>query len=324
MSASVEIELRIVFTFLFIVFLFVNYRMSSIMDDQNRSNPNRLNQQENVIHPIVPVIYTFFSPRVSKQGKPDDDFHSIKQIQVWKTLWKEEGWEPRVLNLDDSKRHPDFIKYREILQNSHYSNLWDESHDSLNFYRWLAMVAQGSGGWMVDYDVIPTGMDITRGLDLPNDGKFTSYNYHVPALMSGNTEEWARVSHLVLDQVTKGERDPIEGIPNIEYSDMKAVKDLHKEDAKSLIFEDQIHVLSTYPYKVNTEDNLNIIDCEVLSRDEVWVTHLSPFSTQQAIDDHRLHSPERGRDVIYARYNYAWELYFLWKYECERGTARGP
>eukprot|EP00439_Symbiodinium_sp_Y106_P008286 s603_g1.t1 len=64
-------------------------------------------------------------------------------------------------------------------------------YDFQCYIRYLAMAAVG-GGWMSDYDVIPTYLP--PDVDLPNRGTFTVYQQHVPALMSGSKEQWQNVA----------------------------------------------------------------------------------------------------------------------------------
>eukprot|EP00439_Symbiodinium_sp_Y106_P025954 s603_g3.t1 len=76
------------------------------------------------------------------------------------------------------------------------------------YMRYLAM-AEAGGGWMSDYDVIPTWFP--PDTDLPNDGRFTSYQNHVPALLSGTQEEWYRMADTLLTlAVEKGKDKAIE------------------------------------------------------------------------------------------------------------------
>lgn len=325
MTITIQIEMRVLSAILFIGFLYIDHNMSSLKYESN----NRSNDQNNDDHPtkmeleqgLTPVIYTFYAPRLNEQGDVMDDLNNDeKLIYAWKTLWKEAGWTPRVLGLEDAKKHPDFIKYRDVLQTSEYFNLWDQSYGSVCFYRWLAMASHGSGGWMAEYDTFPMGITVTTGFNLPNNGRFTAYEMHIPSLLSGTAKEWERVSQLVLGQVENEMKNPVGTVQRNGYSDMMALKDIHDENGESVIFQEPLHVLSTYPYIMNNEDNSNIIDCPVLTRDNIWATHLSHFATEQAIDDSRLHTHDK-ETASYTRYNYAWELYFLWKYECAHNTT---
>ena len=50
---------------------------------------------------------------------------------------------------------------------------------------------------MSDYDTFPIGINPADGLTLPNGGFFTSYERHVPSLMSGSQVEWDRMAEIV-------------------------------------------------------------------------------------------------------------------------------
>ena len=63
-----------------------------------------------------------------------------KLIAAWKSSWESRGWETRVLTMDDAKRHPDFDKLEEILQ-----QLEVNDYNRRCFYRWLAMSVVGGG-----------------------------------------------------------------------------------------------------------------------------------------------------------------------------------
>merc|ERR1711957_772639 len=102
-------------------------------------------------------------------------------LDLWKELWQNSGWEPRVLTLDDAKNHPDYEIYRSLLL---------KLPNFVSYARWLAMAEHGSGGWMVEYDTIPLGITILVGLELPNNGLFTCYERNIPSLLSGNAVEW--------------------------------------------------------------------------------------------------------------------------------------
>jgi len=306
---GLQLEIRVLSVFLLLAFLYLNSSLSELKYKTNTSQSNENNWKNYTTSPTnpKPIIYTFFSPKLRKEGDHEEDTSKHeKLLHVWKTLWKESGWEPRLLTMDDAKKHPDFKKYSDLLQNSEYPNLWDQSYNSLCFFRWLAMASHGSGGWMADYDTFPMGITVTTGLNLPNNGQFTSYKMHVPALLSGTAEEWERVSHLLLDQVAKEKKEPVDGGPPNGYSDMMALYDLHDDDPDSVILKRPTHVLDTYPYKVNTEDDSNIIDCHMLFERNIWVVHLSHYATQHAIEENKLHITNQG-DAANTRNTFAWD-----------------
>ena len=234
----------VVFLVISVVFIYSHFNFNEISLRKEKENEkmtisywNKIDVTETEKKPTkVPVIHTFYSPKLRQSGvEADNAIEYTQLIHMWKTLWKESGWEPRVLDLEDAKKHPDFIKYSEILQNSVYKNLWDQSYDSLCFLRWLAMASHGSGGWMADYDIIPMGISVMTGLNLPNNRNFTSYERFIPSLLSGTADEWERIYHLVLDQMKNDNRGLIKGAPANDYSDMLALRDVHDEDGENAL-----------------------------------------------------------------------------------------
>lgn len=51
---------------------------------------------------------------------------------------------------------------------------------------------------MSDMDTIPLHIEVDEGFQLPNSGKFTLHDRHVPDLMSGSKSEWERILRLLL------------------------------------------------------------------------------------------------------------------------------
>ena len=63
-----------------------------------------------------PVIHTFFEwipPR--NRGTQMSDVADKALIAEWKAAWKAAGWEPRVLTLEDAKKHPQYHDYAPTL-----------------------------------------------------------------------------------------------------------------------------------------------------------------------------------------------------------------
>ena len=115
-------------------------------------------------------------------------------------------------------------------------------------------MAASGGGWMSDHDTFPTNFPINEGSDLPNEGKFVSFQSHVPALMSGTAEEWDRVSKLIIDAIPR-----IVDLPGVDkniVTDMHAFYVLHLENNDSISFvpfheEVQDGYLYNSPHEVN-------------------------------------------------------------------------
>ena len=182
-----------------------------------------------------PVIYTFYE-EVEASG-----FGDAEILCDWEILWREAGWEPKVLSIKDSKRHPDYAQYEHDLRNVPLGP--KPEFDKMNFLRYLAMAAVG-GGLMADVDVFPlwpldderdggrfqnamssvldTSLDDATA-DLPFNGKFSLLcggpGSEVPCLMSGTASQWSHVANVLLEN---GRRH----IFSDHWSDMKALQEI--------------------------------------------------------------------------------------------------
>ena len=143
-----------------------------------------------------PRMYTFYNHVLADVEKSTDQ----ETLDVWKEEWTRAGFDARILTLKDATAHPNFNSYKQTLQDSVALHR-PIGYNSMCFYRWLAMATVG-GGFMSDYDTLPLqgsydlATDILDGStdELPNDGKFTVYDEHIPSLMAGSAEEWDRLS----------------------------------------------------------------------------------------------------------------------------------
>ena len=145
-----------------------------------------------------PVINTFFSPlpaSISFQSTGATVENHIELLRAWKKAWERNGWNARILTMNDVKQHPNYISIKERIEETDMVN---KRYNEICFYRWFAMVVVG-GGWLADYDVFPLNFPPDEGKVLPNGGTFTGFQKAVPCLMSGSVEEWDRVSKLLLD-----------------------------------------------------------------------------------------------------------------------------
>jgi len=252
-----------------------------------------------------PVIHTFFQPTKDTNG---NEYANTKRmhddlIAAWKELWSNAGYEPRVLTLDDAKKHPDYEKYNELL--SHASDkVYEDSYDFMCFMRWFAMAAQGTGGWMSDYDTFPLNMD-PNNLALPNYGAFTSYQRHVPALLSGSATEWDRMAHTVTDLavIKLHEKD--------FYSDMLALHDLFSMDQNTYL--QDVERVGEYPYK-RIGDGVGEVKVDCKATEGMLAVHLAHSSTNNAIASGILVVPESKTNNH--RHYFARIFTQSWKREC--------
>lgn len=180
-----------------------------------------------------PVIYTF----QQKKGRGDLDL-----IELWKEEWSKAGFRPRILTLADAKKNRYFKEMEDVV-----SPLFGDGYDAMCFYRWLAMASVG-GGWMSEADTFPTNFPLSEGFNLPQDGILSSYETHVPALLSGSAEEWTRVSRLMIDCIPRASG------PKSEMHVLQTLKDEGNSDIQFLSkFNVQVGLVYQSPHQVDCE-----------------------------------------------------------------------
>eukprot|EP00559_Dactyliosolen_fragilissimus_P001887 CAMPEP_0184864732 /NCGR_PEP_ID=MMETSP0580-20130426/15946_1 /TAXON_ID=1118495 /ORGANISM="Dactyliosolen fragilissimus" /LENGTH=288 /DNA_ID=CAMNT_0027363643 /DNA_START=119 /DNA_END=985 /DNA_ORIENTATION=- len=212
-----------------------------------------------------PIMHTFYQP--VNTGESD-------LLDAWKEVWQERGFETKILTMDDAMSYPRFNEIRDaILGKVGTGNVNTERYNEMCFFRWFAMVASG-GGWMCDYDVFPLNFP-TESVDvLPNGGHFTSYEWHVPSLMSGSAEEWDRVATIMLEAILR--------IPAGEpKTDMLAFQTIRIEQEKQAMNHNIIFIgPGTYVRAGFDYASMHVVDCDLLKR--AWVAHLSHSESRKA------------------------------------------
>jgi len=151
----------------------------------------KLEEKEDEADEARPTMYTFFEP-VNGLGDKFND----PMIEEWKYEWERIGFQTKVLTLADAEKHPYFQTMKEEVKKP-FPN---DTYNQYCFYRYLAMAASG-GGWMSDNDTFPMDFDMEEATNLPNEGKFTSFQSHVPALISASADEWARVAQIMTESI---------------------------------------------------------------------------------------------------------------------------
>ena len=104
-------------------------------------------------------------------------------IDLWKVSWSRQGYEPIVLNLDDSKKHPYFETLNSEMRRicKAITNKEISSYGMSCWLRWLAYATQTEEKFYVsDYDAINVNFPITE----PND-KLHLMDHACPFLASG-------------------------------------------------------------------------------------------------------------------------------------------
>lgn len=231
-------------------------------------------------------------------------FHSLELaedevLKLWAEEWTNAGFVAKVLTIEDAKRHPDFAMVEKIMEPIHGKL----GYDALCFYRWLAMASSG-GGWMSDHDTFPTNFPLSEGINLPNGGKFTAFQGHIPSLMSGSAEEWDKVIKLLI------------GVKETR-SDMFAFQILLFKDRNSVIMDMNGSVQHGFAY-----DSPHKVNCKSMSRGRA--IHMSHSSTKQAVKDglYPLEEQinERNPYGFHSRAQACRTFLGEWRDQCDRST----
>jgi hypothetical protein len=143
--------------------------------------------------------------------------------------------------LKDAKTHKEYDEINAKLDQVPLGSAPD--YDRACYLRHFAMAALG-GGWLSDYDIVPFNIDPEAyGKNLPNGGKFTTFENGTPSLIVGNAEEWDRVSKAMVREGISAKDDESRGVkkqgqPRL-FSDMFALESLM--DKKEIIVSDPSH-----------------------------------------------------------------------------------
>ena len=216
----------------------------------------------------LPIIYTFYE-RIDPEERSTgmDDKSDNELLSVWEERWTAAGWEPRVLTLEDAKKHPQFEEYSAKLKHIPMGGKSGKGnnrvYNELCFLRWLAMSAVG-GGTMSDYDLFPlgpygTGTNTPPAPEIPDGGSFTVYSIAkdskgagIPCLMSGSSNEWTRMAFSIVENGVQ-QKDSEE----THWTDMFALMDLRFDNVYKVQDEviDGQYVLNGREWELN--------DCQI-------------------------------------------------------------
>jgi hypothetical protein len=134
-------------------------------------------------------IYTYYEDIKFKQQE--------KMLELWKTSWKNAGFEPKILSKEDAKKSSFYEEFVEKMKDIHLRVMKKEISDyGLSCYvRWLAYSTQPSEYFYVaDYDCINNGLEplsITDKLHLMDDA--------CPCFVSGKPDQFNNLCHLFID-----------------------------------------------------------------------------------------------------------------------------
>lgn len=146
---------------------------------------------------VRPVIHTYYESY--KNGQTKMETGDVVLLKTWNTAWQMAGWEPKILDEEDAKKHPDYEKLMNIIRDKQApGENCVGRYDMACYKRWIAMAAVG-GGVMSDYDVFPMNDIRHFGKKLPNDGKLSVWQRWVPALVTGSGEEYSRIAKRIAE-----------------------------------------------------------------------------------------------------------------------------
>jgi len=261
------------------------------------------------IHPLTDTVVT---------GRPimHTFYHSIELMEMedatldlWREEWTNAGFDTKVLNLEDAKRHPDFTEIEKAMIPLYGST----GYNAICFYRWLAMAVSG-GGWMSDHDTFPVNFPMNEGIDLPNGGHFTSFQAHIPALMSGTAAEWDRVAKLVISAIPRIAEEEMK-------TDMNAFNVLQEEGSTDVIF---MMPYVRYVQMGFIYDSPRVVNCEKMAR--VRAVHISHAVSHQAIKNGLYPIEVEKDDPVGNGNRAAASKVFLddWREQCGESTVTVP
>lgn len=191
---------------------------------QSSAEPNVEMQEALAPRGVKPVIFTFYEPVSAPDHTGMSAENDRELIQAWARSWQEVGWDPRVLNVDTARQHPEFATFEGYLEGLPFGKV-----DRVCFYRYLAVGVAG-GGWLSDYDTFPLSRANWDGtgdpLFVPNNGDLTVHEMSekggVPSLVSGTANEWFRLAKMQVENAKSHSMEP-------HWSDMKALQDIYAQ-----------------------------------------------------------------------------------------------
>jgi len=192
-----------------------------------------------------PVMATFFEPVIGGCCGMTEEGHQ-NLVKAWESAWQSYGWETKVLNEADAKKHPRFKELEQKLIEADVNG-----YNQRCFWRWLAMAMDTdlNGGWMSDYDFFPLTLTAKVGRELAANPGFKSWSAHVPTLLHSDHQSWNVVTDLMIDTVSKD--------LDVEFiSDMYLLKYLyeHYSEADLGISSWEMLTYSGFPYKKDGDD----------------------------------------------------------------------
>lgn len=204
-------------------------------------------------------------------------------FDAWTSSWQLNGWDTKILTIDDAKRHPEYQRMSDLLNNFEVSE-----YDQRCFYRWLAIANQPGGGWMSDYDIFPTHFTAKETYELiekNGNGKFTSYAHVAPALIYANHDEWNRMAKMLMSYMSE---DVFKGTLMTDFYVFKQIVEERRADV-GIVYEPDGFV-SKIGFSLYDTDR-HTLDCDTVAEKGTKAVHFSHFSCYNADKDGRFPIP---------------------------------
>jgi len=146
---------------------------------------------------FLPTMHAYY-------GKGSIPKYDDRLVHIWSMYWKNRGWNTKILNLNDAKKHLLFEEFNESLKEADIRWIPKQS-----FLRHIAMSTVEKGGFFSELYLFPLRRASNMTLNyindqyvLPNEGNFTCYD-STCSLLSGSYEEWNRITNLLLKNMDK-------------------------------------------------------------------------------------------------------------------------
>jgi hypothetical protein len=234
-----------------------------------------------------PVMTTFFEPVKGGCCGMSEKGH-LNLVAAWEKAWRSLGWDTKVYNEADARRHP---KFKLASQKLHDVGL--NEYEQRCVWRWLAAANDDDpmGGWQSDYDTFPLSLTAEQGLNLMNIPGFKSWTRHVPSLLHGDQHSWNRIVDMMIDHI-RGDLDT-----KYQLSDMVIIMYLRDHydllmDLGITVWEDKVY--SGFPY--HSDDVKPTINCDTAK--EYLAAHISHAASQADYNEKHTYPKLEGKGGV--------------------------
>lgn len=145
-------------------------------------------------------IYTYYE-NIERNHKNLKYNNQKEMLRLWKASWKNSGFDPIVLSLEDAKKHSFYKEFVDQLKDLHFRIINKPINDyGLSCYvRWMAYATQYDEYFYVsDYDCINNGLK-----PIINTDKLHLMDGVCPCFASGKPDQFENLCHLFIDVTTE-------------------------------------------------------------------------------------------------------------------------